>query len=131
MMRNGLGRDRCADCMLAEEPGTNRPKAPRNREAAQNRKSLDREGIYRKRLAPLTSDIESGWGARIRTWEWRNQNQFDHPTISMRIWKTRPKWAPAISTTWQPFPNPRRSELELTFSNVAEERDPSDLSSRT
>jgi hypothetical protein len=26
-----------------------------------------------------------GWGARIRTWEWRNQNQLDYPTISKRI----------------------------------------------
>jgi hypothetical protein len=47
----------------------------------------------------------TGWGARIRTWEWRNQNQLDYPTISRRIWKKRPKHALAISIAWQAFPN--------------------------
>jgi hypothetical protein len=40
-----------------------------------------------------------------RTWEWRNQNPLDYPTISTRIWKNRPKRALAISIAWQPFPN--------------------------
>jgi hypothetical protein len=32
-----------------------------------------------------------GWGGRIRTSAWRNQNQLDYPTISTRIWKNRLK----------------------------------------
>ena len=53
----------------------------------------------------LTEIGLAGWGARIRTWEWRNQNPLDYPTISTRIWKNRPKRALAISIAWQPFPN--------------------------
>jgi hypothetical protein len=48
---------------------------------------------------------ELGWGARIRTWEWRNQNPIDYPTISRPIWKKRPKHALGIPIAWQPFPN--------------------------
>jgi hypothetical protein len=53
---------------------------------------------------PYLFDI-IGWGARIRTWEWRNQNQLDYSMTSRRIWKNRPKRALAISIAWQPFPN--------------------------
>ena len=51
----------------------------------------------------------AGWGARIRTWEWRNQNQLDCSTISKRVWKKPAKRAPAISIAWQLFPNERQS----------------------
>src|SRR5262252_3234522 len=55
------------------------------------------------------SALTVGWGARIRTWEWRNQNQFDYPTISRRIWKKRSKHALATSIAWQTFPNEKQS----------------------
>jgi hypothetical protein len=31
----------------------------------------------------------AGWGARIRTWEWRNQNPYSSPDLSGRISKNR------------------------------------------
>jgi NADPH:quinone reductase-like Zn-dependent oxidoreductase len=48
-------------------------------------------------LVGLGADVVIDWGARIRTWEWRNQNQLDYPTISRRIWKERPKHALGVS----------------------------------
>jgi hypothetical protein len=51
----------------------------------------------------------NGWGARIRTWEWRNQNQPDYPIIVRRIWKKRSKQALAIPIAWQPFPNEKQA----------------------
>jgi hypothetical protein len=41
-----------------------------------------------------------GWGGRIRTSGWRNQNQLDYPTISTRIWDNRSKPDLAISMAW-------------------------------
>jgi hypothetical protein len=42
----------------------------------------------------------AGWGARIRTWEWRNQNQLDYPIIVRRIWKKRSKQALGSRLNW-------------------------------
>jgi hypothetical protein len=55
----------------------------------------------------------AGWGGRDRTSEWRNQNPFDFPIISRRVWKKWPKDAPAISIAWLPFPN-EKGQLETT-----------------
>jgi hypothetical protein len=38
--------------------------------------------------------LYSGWGARIRTWEWRNQNQLGNPIKSTRIRKKAPRTWP-------------------------------------
>src|SRR5215472_6862674 len=56
-------------------------------------------------MCPERTPVQLTGGPGFRTWEWRNQNQFDYLTISTRIWKNWLKWAPAISIAWQPFPN--------------------------
>ena len=33
------------------------------------------------------NSLNTGWGGRDRTSEWRNQNQLDYSTISRRVWK--------------------------------------------
>jgi len=49
--------------------------------------------------------ISTGWSGRDRTSEWRNQNPFDFPRISARIWKKGQNRPLAISIGWQLFPN--------------------------
>jgi hypothetical protein len=73
-----------------------------------------------QRLREL-NDFSLGWGKTDRTSEWRNQNQFDYPTISRRVWKKRPKHALAISITWEPFPNEKQQMLEANLLAVGME----------
>jgi hypothetical protein len=46
--------------------------------------------IFATRTLPTETGL-AGWGAWIRTREWRNQNQLDYPTTSRCIWKNSAK----------------------------------------
>jgi hypothetical protein len=61
--------------------------------------------VRAKRSSLPGQRLRVGWGAKIRTREWRNQNLLDYSTISTRIWKKQPKCALGISICWLPFPN--------------------------
>jgi hypothetical protein len=65
------------------------------------KKQAENKAVFTYKLSALGG----GWGGRIRTSVWRNQNPLDYPMISTRIWKKRRRHAPAVSIAWQPFPN--------------------------
>ena len=77
-----------------------------------------RVGGFRKMRKPMRETRLAGWGGRIRTSEWRNQNPIILPIKSTLIQKNKRNCQRAISIAYVPIRNRfrlnRRARLVLT-----------------
>jgi hypothetical protein len=60
--------------------------------------------IFASRTSPAETGLV-GWGARTRTWEWRNQNPSGSRDLSTRIPKNRENSTSICSRGWRQFRN--------------------------